>query len=335
MIAAEDVQFHTPPEPPYDWAETRFFSVFLPEANVTAWAYMIARPGVGAIACDVEAIDHVGTSPLEAVYIDFQQHLPLPDKWQSFTLPNGLSLETSGEPRDYRLHYIGNDDTEFSWDVEGLMEPYDISDPRMDPLATGDPEDSGFGQAYANHFDMAARITGTTRIRGRSFDTDCVTVMDHSWGPRNERLMRPMGWINASFGDDYVVHTIWARDTAESGWGGFTFAHGFALVDGEVRGLKSGRLRATRARNQMPVQYEMSVVDVDDREHVLVGSPLAQHHWACYSNSYVPFSSVRWQTFDGRRVRTGQGVAQENCPLDRLTGWSAAASVPVSPLAGS
>lgn len=320
MIRAEDVHAHTPTPCPYDWAETRFFSVHLPEPNLTAWVYNVARPGVGAFACDVEAIDRVGGSPLDAVYFDFRQHLPMPDKLDGFELPNGLTLETPNPPRDYRIRYRGNDDTVFDWHVTGLMEPYDISDPAMDPLATGgDAEKSGFGAAYANHFDMAARVTGTTTIRGRAFDTDCVTVMDHSWGPRNEHWMRPMSWMNACFGADYVVHTIWSRQLDTEGWDGFGFAHGFALVDGEVRGLKAGRLRATRGRDLMPVSYEMRVVDREDHEHVLVGSPAAQHHWACYSNSYVPFSQVRWHTLsDAQRV--GHGIAQENCPLDQLTG---------------
>lgn len=323
MIRPEDMQFHTPDDVPYDWAETRFFSVHVPEANLTMWAYLVARPGVGAMVCDIEAIDRVENSPFDAVYYDFQQHLPLPDKYQSFTLPNGLSVETSNEPRDYRVRYTGHDDTSFDWHVEGLMEPYDISDPAMDPLATGDPEQSGFGMAYANHFDMAARVTGTTTVRGREFDIDCVTVMDHSWGPRSERLMRGMSWINAAFGADSVVHTIWARDLESEGWDAFTFAHGFALVDGQVRGLTSGRLRAVRrAHVPFPVSYEMRVVDVDDREHVLIGTPASQHHWSCYSNLFVPFSGVRWHTITSPSGsdRIGHGVAQESLPLDRLTG---------------
>ncbi|HEY1969289.1 MAG TPA: hypothetical protein VGH89_15165 [Pseudonocardia sp.] len=318
MIRADDVRFHTPADVKHDWAETNYFSVYLPEPNVTAWVYTVARPGVGAFVCDIEAINGIGTSPLDAIYFDFQQHLPMPAQLQSYTLLNGLSLRTSNEPRDYHIRYVGHDNTEFDWHLRGLMEPYDISDPSMDPLATGDPEHSGFGLAYANHFDMTVRVTGTTKIRGRSFDTDCVTLMDHSWGPRNEHLMRAMGWINACFGEDYSVNTIWSQDldADQNDWSRFGFAHGYALIDGKVRGLKEGRLRATRGRNLMPVSYEMRVVDVDDRAHVLIGTPVAQHPWACYSNSYALFSTVRWHAAD----RAGIGLAQENCPLDQLTG---------------
>lgn len=324
MITAEDVRHHTPPDVAYDWAETRFFSVYLPEPNITAWVYNVARPGVGAFVCDVEAINTVSANPLDAIYFDFRQHLPMPAELHRYDLPNGYSLEAVNPPRDYRIRYTGNGvnaDTSLDWLVTGLMDPYDISDPNMDPLATGDPEHSGFGQAYANHFDMTVHVTGTTKIRGREFDTDCISVMDHSWGPRNEHLMRPMGWINACFGPDYVVHTIWSRALDTDGWDGFGFAHGYALIDGRVRGLKSGRLRAVRGHGQMPVSYEMAVVDVDDREHVLRGEPVTQHHWACYSNSYVPFSQIRW-TASGPSSPSepGFGIAQENCPLDQLTG---------------
>lgn len=315
MITAEDVQFHTPDKVKYDWAETMFFSVYLQEPNITAWVYTVARPGVGAMVCDIEAFDRIGNTRLDALYYDFQQHLPIPDKLQSYSLPNGLSLETSNEPRDYHVRYIGNGDTEFDWHVRGIMEPYDILDPSMDPLATGNPKDSGFGEAYANHFDMTAHVTGTLKIRGRTFPVDCVTVMDHSWGPRNERLLGNMGWINANFGEDYSIATIWSKDLSQTGWDEYSFAHGYALIDGRVRGLKSGRLRATRNRFLMPVSYEMRVVDVDDREHVLFGSPVGQLPWACYTNLYVPHSTVRWHAGN----REGYGQAQESYPLDRLT----------------
>lgn len=299
-----------------------FLYVHIPEVNTTLWVYTVARAGLGVIAVDVSAMNTVANTPLGAVYFDFRQHLPLPEKWQSYELPNGLSLETSN-PRDYTVRYIGHDDTELEWNVRGLMDPYDILDPNMDPLASGDPDKSGFGQAYANHFDMTVHITGTTKIRGRSFNTDCVSVMDHSWGQRNEHLQKFMVWINAVFGEDYSIHAIWSRDPNADGWDEFTIAHGYALVDGEVRGLKAGRMRATRGPDgKMPVSYEMVVVDVEDREHVLVASPTSQIPWACYSNFYVPMSALRWHTHDGTTQRVGHGMAQESNPLDRLTGQS-------------
>jgi hypothetical protein len=315
MIHPEDVKFHTPKDVGYDWAETNFFSIYLPEPNIAAWVYTVARPGVGAFVADVEAINCISTQSIDAIYVDFQQHLPMPIKLQDYSLPNGLSLKTHNEPRDYHIRYQGNDDTEFDWYVKGIMEPFDIHDPSMDPLASADPTQSGFGSAYANHFDMTAHISGTAKIRGHKFDVDCVTVMDHSWGPRNERLMRNMGWINACFGEDYSVQAIYAFNPLANDWAAFELAHGYALVDGKVRGLISGKLRAVR-HGQFAIGYEMRVTDIDHREHVLIGTPVAQHPWSCYSNSHAKLSMVRWFA-DGRE---GYGQAQENWAMDRLTG---------------
>lgn len=319
MIRAADVGYHTPANVAYDWAETAWFSIYIPEANLAVWTYLVARPGVGAMVCDIEAIDHIGRISLEAVYADFQQHLPIPEKFDDFTLPNGFSLKAVGnKPRDYRIDYVGVDDTELHWDVHGVMEPFDIHDPTMDPLASHDPSASGFGAAYANHFDMTAHVTGTAKIRGKSYAVDCVTTMDHSWGPRGERGMRPMGWINANFSPDCAFQTIWTFNPLATGWDQFTLAHGYALIDGEVRGLTGGRIRAARPSDKgvFPLGYEATLIDAQGREYVLHGHVVAQHPWACYSCSMPIMSLVRWQ-FNGLE---GYGQAQENWPLDSLTG---------------
>lgn len=315
MILADDVRYHLPPDIKYDWAETSFFSVYLPESNITAWIYLVARTGIGAMVCDVEAIDRIGRISLDALYMDFQQHLPLPERFDRFSLPNGLTFATSNAPRDYKIDYVGVGDTEFHWTVKGLMEPYDIHDPTMDPLASPGATDSGFGSAYANHFDMTARVTGTMRIRGNSYDVDCVTTMDHSWGPRNERGMKSMGWVNGNFDPENAFQTIWSFDPEALGWDQFKLAHGYMLINGMVRGLVGGRMRSSR-RGPYPFGYQAVVQDTEGREYNLTGHTVAQHPWACYSNSLAMFSTVRW-VLD---TREGYGLAQENWPLDSLTG---------------
>ncbi len=316
MIRPEDVGFHTPSDVQHDWAETNFFSIYIPEPNITAWVYTVARAGVGAMAVDVSAINGIGYLNTDAIYVDFQQHLPLPPKLENYTLPNGLSIKTSNEPRDYHIHYIGVDNTEFDWHVKGIMEPFDIHDPAMDPMASGDPHNTGFGAAYANHFDMTTHVTGTAKIRGRRFDVDCVTIMDHSWGPRNERGMKNMGWMNACFGDDYSVQVIFSFDPYAKGWDAFQLAHGYALVDGKVRGLTAGKGRAISRKGQFPLGYELVVTDIDGREHRLIGTAVAQHPWSCYSNTQAKLTVMEWHT----NGRVGYGQAQENWPLDRHAG---------------
>jgi hypothetical protein len=316
VIRPQDVAFHTPPECPFDWAETNLFIAWVPEANLHAWVYVIARPGVGAMVSDVGAYDTITDDRLDAVYLDVQQHLPLPPRLDDFTLPSGLSIRTTNEPRDYAVRYEGLDGTLFDWQVHGIMEPYDINDPSMDPMASSDVSTTGFGAAYSNHFDMSAHVSGTITVAGQSYEVDCTAVMDHSWGPRSERLMGAMAWVNASVDDSYSVSTIWSRDLWASGWDGYTFRHGYALVDGDVLGLKYGRMRASRARSFFPVAYEMRVTDIKDNEHVLVGAPVVQFPWMAYANVVAPHSAIRWTTADGRGA---VGTSQEAVPTDRVS----------------
>ena len=97
MITDQDVSYHTPAACPHDWAETSYFYFYVPEARVMAWIYFVARPGVGAMVCDVQVIGDLSTSPLGAWYTDIQQHLKLPPRFEQFTLSNGLSFETKGD----------------------------------------------------------------------------------------------------------------------------------------------------------------------------------------------------------------------------------------------
>lgn len=315
MILPEDVKFHTPIEVAYDWAETNFFSVYIAEANITAWVYTIARPGVGAFVADISMINAVGKTSLEALYVDFQQHLPMPDRLEDYELPNGLKVRTMNEPRDYQVDYVGLDDTELHWTVRGLMEPYDIHDRSMDPLASGDVNATGFGAAYASHFDMTVHVTGTLKVRGQVYNVDCVSTMDHSWGPRNERGLPAMGWVNASFSRSLAFQSIWTFEPFAADWQQFKLAHGYAFIDGKVRGLVSGRQRAIR-RGAFPLSYEQVLTDIDGGEHHLIGVPVAQHPWISYSSCMPVLSMMRW--FYGSHEGYGQG--QENWPLDQFGG---------------
>ena len=316
MIKDSDTAYHTPAEVPHDWAETSYFYFYVPEARVMAWVYLVARPGVGAIVCDVQVSGDLSMSPLGAWYTDIQQHIRLPERFESMKLSNGLEF-TARNIREYRIDYVGVDDTEIHVDVEGLMEPYDIHDPAMDPLAVAQDRSSasGFGAAYSNHFDMTCRVRGDLKVRGRSFTIDCVAQMDHSWGPRAERGMSPMTWINAHFGEDYALQAICSYDPRAQPEQQFKFAHGYALVDGKVRGAKAGSLLVHRL-DRFGLGFELSLTAVDGRDYRAFGSPLSMHLWTPYTCTYVPTVFIRWQS--GERI--GYGNSQENNPLDRETG---------------
>ncbi len=221
---------------------------------------MVFRAGSGAMLCDIEFIDRKSANMFDARYIDIQNHLNIPDKLEAFSLPNGLTFSATS-PEHYRVDYIGVDDTEIHLDFDGIHQPYDIHDPDIDPMARASTSDaiehSGFGSAYSSHFDLTMRARGKIKVRGQAYDVDCLATNDHSWGPRPERGMRMMGYMNAHFDDDYVVQTIWEFDAARPDGEQHIFKHGYAIVDGKLRGGIAATLkhRSVVHRYRRPCAY--------------------------------------------------------------------------------
>lgn len=319
MILPEDVGFHTPTDVDHQWAETYWLGMYVPEANLYGWVYMVFRAGTGAMMCDVEFIDRCSPDMFAARYVDIQNHLPIPDRLESFSLANGLEF-TATTPTEYRLDYVGADRTEIHLDLQGIHEPYDIHDPQIDPMARTDTGDaiahSGFGSAYASHFDLTQRATGTVTVRGTTYQVDCLATNDHSWGPRAERGMNMMAYINAHFDDDYVVQTIWSFDASKPDGSQHSFKHGYALVDGELLGGTGGEL-TVHHQGIFPASVELTLHDRSGGSHKIRGVPLAYNHWVPYGCCPTGHAMLRWETTDGR---SGIGTSMEAYPLDTVTG---------------
>lgn len=317
MIHEHDLDFHRPQPLPHDWAETGYFNIYVPEQNLFCWIYIVHRAGVGATVSDVEIIDNWSASVDDALYIDYTNHNPLPANAREFQLASGLSFRADSL-RDYHLEYARSD-VAFKLHFSSVMEPYDIHDPAMDPMAVSDPmlaiANTGFGSAYASHFDMSVRARGELRIGSRTHKVDCVCTMDHSWGPRPEAGFNPMTWNNAHFSEKDVVHAIFAYDRFAPAGQQHTFRHGYALVDGRVRGAKAGS--ATVIRNGEYVNaIQMRITDVDDREHVLHGVAVNHTPWRLYGNASSTMAMMQWRRAGSEAP--GYGTYFDTWPLNRL-----------------
>ncbi|GAC84648.1 hypothetical protein GP2_024_00750 [Gordonia paraffinivorans NBRC 108238] len=319
MITERQLEFQTPADANHQWAETLWLGLHIPEANLYGWVYQVFRAGVGVMTCDVEFVDRCSDQMFDARYVDIHNHLPIPASLRSYTLPNGLSFE-SHSPRSYRLDYVGVDDTEMHLDIAGIHEPYDIHDPNLDPMAQPDPaqavEHSGFGTAYAGHFDLTARVTGTVKVRGTEYPVDCLATQNHSWGPRPERGMRPMGYVNAQFEDGRVVQSIWGFDPTAPDGQQHTFKHGYLIRDGQLTGAVAGSL-GVRHRGMAPAELTLAVTDADGRTETLTGVPATYNLWVPYGSCPTGLSMVRWTAPDGS---VGYGTSLEGYPLDAVTG---------------
>jgi hypothetical protein len=295
VIQESDISFHIPDPAPFDWAETGYFNFYIPSANLMGWVYIVHRAGVGATSADVELVDRWSTSAADTIYINNCAHNPLPSYAERFALPSGVRFEAQSI-RDYRIQY-SDKGVELDISYYSLMTPYDIHDPTMDPMAVEDPQaaaaGSGFGAAYASHFDMTVRARGRLVLGGKTHEIDCVTTMDHSWGPRPETGIHPILWVNAHFGEARSLHGIFAYNPAAEPGHQHSFRHGYVLEGGEVKGCIGGSVTTAR-KGLFPQNARLELRDHAGVEYAVEGSALTHHCWMPYGNNLAPVAMMRW-----------------------------------------
>ncbi|MCB1667493.1 MAG: hypothetical protein KDI24_03975 [Pseudomonadales bacterium] len=317
MITQDDIHFHTPPDADYLWTETNYFSFIIPEEGLLGSVYVVIRDGLGVMSQDVCIYSGLTDNRAEALYIDNHQHLPSPEKMTDITTPKGLSIKTTS-PKDYRIDYLGFDDTEVHFDFKGLMEPFDIHDPEQSPKATTNKESqvegSGFGTGYGGHFDLTGHITGTLKLRGKEYQIDCVETMDHSWGPRPETHMPPIGWMHAHFGKNLAFHWIVGCDYQKPVGSQQSLAHGYVMEDGKAYGLTDVKMRTIRS-GVITCTHEVEATDVRGKVWKFYGASEVGAPWVCYVSTMLYIALMRWTMDDGR---VGYGVSQENHSIQEL-----------------
>lgn len=309
MIKDSDIDFHPTDELVHDWAETNYFAFFNAEKRICGHLQALFRPNLGVVMSDVRIWRGLVDRTSDTLYVANHHHQPAAPSLRSYSLYSGLSVSALSV-RDYKVEYLGFDDTEIHFDVRGIMEPYDIADPEMDPV-TRKQMDGGFvlGEAYRGHWDMHAHVRGEIRCRGEIIPVDCVQVMDHSWGPRTEIDLPGMMWLGGYFPDtDTAVHAFFPADPANSDE--LELAHGYVCQSGKVTGLVSGKLIMTRL-NYQPIAAEWHCEDASGKRWSLYGAAIAGGPWPVYPSVDVGISLMRWTL--GSNV--GHGLAMENTSM--------------------
>ena len=183
-------------------------------------------------------------------------------------------------------HYDDGEGTSIDVRYEALMPAFDIHDPEMDPMCASSPEGKfAWGTAYNGHFDQTGVFTGSVTLRGRRVPIDCVSTMDHSWGPRPERGAPAMSWLHAHFSQDFAIHAIFGFDPARENGRDLWLAHGYVLDRGKVFGLKAGTGQAVRNQERYPETVALRLTDSDDRVWNLNGRALTTMPWIYVPNS--------------------------------------------------
>jgi len=309
-ITAEDMKFHKPTSDDTEWAETNYFPFHIEEAGIQMAAYVLMRPNLGVLLTDVIAYKGFNSNSTSALYYDKHVHMPIQGKLEDYTLANGLSVKSVNAPMDYEVNYIGHDDTEFHLHYKGLSEPYDIHDPEQDPITAKKmkqkSDHSWEHNAYSGHFDQTMHVTGEAKILGKSYKVDCVTTMDHSWGPRTEINLPNMAWFHAHFGKDLAIHCICDFDPANTDKLGPLF-HGYVIEDGKLYGLTEGSGVTKKRDGLLPLGIDMTVKDTRGKTFHFVGKSVSTYPWLAWPGMNVQCAFLKWD-YEGR---TGWGETQD------------------------
>jgi hypothetical protein len=311
MITPEDLEYHHSDQDEYTWAETYYIPISIPEERLFAHVYVVTRPVLGVMSNDIRIQGAVSDNEFELLHINSQTHLPAPERFSQLHSPNGLSVVAVNPPRDYRIDYVGPDGTEIHVDYIGIMDPWDIHDPELNPLAGRTETErlarTSMGSGYKGHFDMHAKVTGTLTVRGQEYKVDIVDRMNHSWGPRPEMGIPAMNSVWAQFGEGLGLRFHVHLDTEAPAGEDQKLAHGYVLDAGEVYAMTDLTMTTTRL-GLLPMQTDVLATDVRGRQFRMRGRPLTGGPWRAYPTSVCWIGLMEWE----HNGDIGYGSLQEN-----------------------
>jgi hypothetical protein len=320
VIKDEDVEFHETDKNQPNWAETNYFGFFNAEAKLNVGVYGLFRPNLGIVGSTICINSGFANAPWEADFIDMQSSLPAPDSLRHYRLNNSLEVECTRPNMDWTIKYDDGEGTTINVDYKAIMLPFDIQDPDMDPMkakALAQAEKAGnfaWGTAYNGHFDQSGHFKGRVTVRGQEYPIDCVSTMDHSWGPRPERGAPNMSWLHAHFSKDLAIHAIFSFDPEENGKN-LSLTHGYVAEKGQIYGLKEGTGVTVRRTERYADTVELRLIDKDDREWVLTAKGLTTFPWLCWPNMVTFNVLAEWQC----NGLTGHGEIMDFFEAPQLT----------------
>jgi hypothetical protein len=265
-------------------------------------------------------------TPWEADFCDLRASMPIPEPrdLSNFRLENSLAIKCLRPNMDWHIGYDDGEGTIIDVTYHSIMPAFDIHDPDQDPMkakALKEAEAGGkfaWGTAYNGHFDQSGHFEGRVAVRGEAYHIDCVSTMDHSWGPRPERGAPNMSWLHAHFSKDLAFHVIFSFDPRTNGRA-LSLAHGYVVEKGEVFGLKAAHGTTIRTRERYADTVELTLVDKTDREWRLNAKGLTSFPWQCWPNM-VSFNVLGEWKCNGL---TGYGEIQDFFEMPQLTALNA------------
>lgn len=299
MITAADFAFHTRDPNERMWTETLFLIFSVPEAGISGNLYTLARPNLGICHSSIEIHSGMSFHPWQIEHNDAQMHLSCPERFEEFSLENGLSFKALNA-RECTFQYRSRDGN-CSLDVaySAVCDPYDPHDPADNPLLET-AKVAGYDGWNTGHMESKGRVTGTLTLHGKTYAINCIDGMDKSWGPRQDWGAKGATWVHVNLGPDLGAFLVLGLsfENKEVVYGPFNF--GFLAIDGQRRPI----VRATMRAQRFDMLVTRCVVEFEDNQgnhYEAVGTTVAAAPWYNFNPSSAAFQTLmRWES--GSRV---------------------------------
>lgn len=294
---AEHDAFHPVTSDDPAWIETVWFPFWIPEHNLTVYPRVVFRPNDGSYGGSVAVWSGANELQFEGALTGQFERLQDLGDLRALALPGGLRLDCVSPAERYRLRY----------DAPGCS--FDVA---FDALAEPDypvPDDSP--GMFAGHLDQHGRVTGTLRVGQRSFDVDCGTIRDRSWGPRVVKSDLRLGNAHGTGQRDAFFAYIHQDEQ------GLEAIHGGSLLrDGKRAALVSG-VRTTEWDGNWPTRLHIEAVDALGRTLDTDGHCRNRRAVVANPELYAVLNLVEWQDAD-------TALSGENHDVWSRTAWLAA-----------
>lgn len=295
MITAEDYKFHDRDPADDTWTETIFQIFSVPEFGISGNLYCVARPNLGVCHSSIEIHQGMCFHPWQLHHNDAQMHLRCPEDYSDFTLANGLSFKAHSE-REHDWRYESRDGIcSLELHYSAICEPTDARDPAQVPQAAGSHV-QGYSGWNNGHLEGKGRVTGTLRLRDKTYQVDCIEGVNKSWGPRNDWGNKGATWIHVDLGKDVRAFLILDIDFQgrDMVYGGLRY--GYVLVNGERRPLMSAQMDAKRT-DMLVTSANVRFVDDRGEEYFARGKSIAAGPWYNFNPSSCGYQVLlRWES---------------------------------------
>ncbi|MEQ9586422.1 MAG: hypothetical protein RJS97_00345 [Parvibaculaceae bacterium] len=272
--------------------ETQFFGFSIPEAQIHAMCYLWHHPNLGVVTGGVWAWKGIKRNAVHSELIDirtFMNDSPLKKDLHHFVLDNSYSVRIIEPLKTFHLKYSD----------AAREHQLDLTIEAVSPAVLF---------ADGNHLEQAMRVTGKAKIRGESFDVDCYTVRDRSWGksrPETTMTTPPMSWATAVFNDNFSLNcNVLDQADQNKELAGSSFdvpverslLGGWVWKDGEIAEISSARKYVQRApESYIPLRVELGLIDTLGRTFELTGDLVASCPWETWANVNMSISLMKWR----------------------------------------